>query len=198
MNNKIKIGLSFVVGAAAGGIAVWAILKERCNQMMSDEINAFKEEYKQRMDEKKAATEKLEQTSEALKKAAEEAQKAADIQESFNILTKEGYIDKDEEGEPDLDEIRKKPYTIPPDMLGDEQYSICVLTYYADGVLTNDYDEVIEDIEGTVGKDSLKRFGEFEEDAIYVRNDELEIDYEINKDVRRYVDIGPDDFEYDE
>lgn len=200
MNNGVKITLSFVAGVAAGATAAWYILKERYNKMVNEEVASFKEEYKERMEEKKAATSELEKTAESFKKAAEEAQKAAKtLNEYRNLVDSEGYSYDDEKGEPDEpSETRKKPYVIRPEELGDEQYSICVLTYYADGVLTNDYDEVIENIEGTVGKESLKTFGQYEEDAIYVRNDELELDYEINRDVRRFVDIGPDDTEYDE
>lgn len=196
MNNGVKIALSFVVGAAAGAAASWFILKERYNQIANDEIASFKEEYKERMEEKKAATEELEKTVDAFKEATEKAQELSEVKK---IITDEEYFANGQEGEPDESpKTRKKPYVIRPDELGDEQYSICVLTYYADGVLTNDYDEVIDDIEGTVGKESLKTFGQYEEDAIYVRNDELELDYEINRDTRRYVDIGPDDNEYDE
>lgn len=218
MNNGVKITISFVAGVAAGATAAWYVLKERYNKMMNEEIASFKEEYKERMEEKKAATAELEKTAESFKKAAEEAAETAKNFESFkNIVNGEGYYyvhednpfddgildrkyrEKHQKGEPDEpSETRKKPYVIPPSELGDEQYDICVLTYYADGVLTNDYDEVIDNIEGTVGKESLKTFGQYEPDAVYVRNDELGIDYEINRDVRRYVDIGPDESEYDD
>lgn len=192
MNNGLKIGLSFTLGAVAGVAASWFILKKRYEQIADDEIASFKEEYKERVEKRKEATERLDRMADALKEAADKAESSAKVDE---IIKKEGYADINEEGESGN---RKKPYVIRPDELGDEQYDICVLTYYADGVLTNDYDDVIEDVEGTVGKDSLESFGEYEDDAVYVRNDELEIDYEINKDSRRFVDIGPDDNEYDE
>ena len=54
-------------------------------------------------------------------------------------------------------------------------------------MLTDTYDNVIEDVEGTVGKKSLKHFGEYEEDSVFVRNDDLETDYEIL--------LQPDDYE---
>lgn len=192
MNNGLKIGLSFTLGAVAGVAASWFILKKRYEQIADDEIASFKEEYKERVEKRKEAAERLDRMADALKDAAERVESKAKVDE---IIKKEGYADINEEGESGN---RKKPYVIRPDELGDEQYSICVLTYYADGVLTNDYHEVIDDVEGTVGKDSLETFGEFEEDAVYVRNDELEIDYEINRNLRRFVDIGPDDNEYDE
>lgn len=195
MNNNLKVTLSFIAGAAAGVAASWFILKKRYEQITNDEIASFKEEYRGRMEEKKAATENLEKITDKFK---EETERLKDIDSVEKIISEEGYSNNEEKGETDgSSETRKKPYVIKPDELGDEQYEICVLTYYADKVLANDWDEVIEDVEGTVGKENLKTFGQYEEDAIYVRNDELELDYEINKDARRFVDIGLDD-EYDD
>ena len=48
---------------------------------------------------------------------------------------------------------------IPPEQFGDdENYDQISLTYYADGVLADENDEVIEDVEDAVGIDSLNRF----------------------------------------
>ena len=59
----------------------------------------------------------------------------------------------------------------------------------ADGVLADDMDEIIEDVDEVVGEDSLNHFGEFEEDSVYVRNDERKCDYEILRDNRNYADV---------
>ena len=73
-----------------------------------------------------------------------------------------------------------KPYVISPDEYGcAEGYDMIDLTYYADGVLADETDEIVEDVEGTIGTDSLRRFGEYEHDAVHVRNDVRRIDYEI-------------------
>lgn len=49
---------------------------------------------------------------------------------------------------------------IPPEQFGDdEEYEQISLTYYADGVLADENDEVIEDVEDAVGIDSLNHFG---------------------------------------
>jgi hypothetical protein len=63
------------------------------------------------------------------------------------------------------------------------------LTYYSDGVLTDENDEVLEDVEDIIGIDSLNHFGEYEEDSVYVRNDEKLCDYEILLDNRNYSDV---------
>ena len=86
--------------------------------------------------------------------------------------------------------ITDGPYVISPDEFGNEfDYEEVSLTYYADGVLTDDQDNIIEDVEGLVGLDSLNHFGEYEDDSVFVRNDALQTDYEILADLRNYSDV---------
>ena len=77
--------------------------------------------------------------------------------------------------------FRKADHLSPKD--NDEQNNI-----YPE--LNNDLiTESIEDVDDVVGEDSLNHFGEFEEDSVYVRNDERKCDYEILLDHRRYADV---------
>lgn len=85
-----------------------------------------------------------------------------------------------------------KPYVISPDEFGemeDEDYDKVSVTYYADGVLADEYDEVVENVDEIVGEESLTHFGEYEDDSVFVRNDKLKCDYEILLDQRNYSDI---------
>lgn len=81
---------------------------------------------------------------------------------------------------------------ISPDEFGDQdEYDQISLTYYSDGTVTDDNDRPMSDdeIEESIGKDSLTHFGEYEDDSVFVRNDRLKADYEILKDERTYADI---------
>ena len=67
-------------------------------------------------------------------------------------------------------------------MTGEKAYNQATLTYFAgDNVLTDDKDEVIPNADETVGEDNLKKFGYRSKDprVVYVRNDVLEMEYEI-------------------
>ena len=78
---------------------------------------------------------------------------------------------------------------IPPHELGEaDGYEVESLTYYADGVLTDDWDHPIEDVVGYVGEDFSSHFGEYEEDAVHIRNDILKKDFEILKDLTNFAD----------
>ena len=83
------------------------------------------------------------------------------------------------------------PYVITPkDFEFDkDEYEKISLVYYADGVLADSYGEVIDYIDATVGIESLNHFGEYETDTVYVRNDDLEADFEITLDLDRFEDI---------
>lgn len=83
-----------------------------------------------------------------------------------------------------------KPYVIPPEQFGDnEDYDQISLTYYADQVLADENDEMIEDVEETIGFESLTHFGEYEDDSVFVRNDDKKCDYEVLMDQRLYSNV---------
>lgn len=87
-------------------------------------------------------------------------------------------------------DISDTPYVISPDAFGEfDDYVLISLTYYSDGVLTDEDDEPIDDIEGIVGKDYASHFGEYEEDSVFIRNDRMKCDYEILRDLRKYTDV---------
>ena len=67
-------------------------------------------------------------------------------------------------------------------------YDIISLTYYADGILADDEGNIIN-VDETVGSFALTQFGEYDEDAIHVRNTKLEIDYEVLLDERHYSEV---------
>ena len=70
-----------------------------------------------------------------------------------------------------------------------DDYEIVSLTYYDDGILANENDEIVEDVEELIGADSLNRFGEYEDDSVYVRDERIKTDYEILRDRRNYTDV---------
>lgn len=84
------------------------------------------------------------------------------------------------------------PYIISPEEFGENDYEEVSLNYYADGVITDDQDYVVEDT-SVIGIDPAEHFGEYEDDSVFVRNDELKIDYEILRDLRKYHDMYPEE-----
>ena len=174
MNNGIAKLAIFVGGALIGSAVTWCVLKKKYDKLANEEIEAAKE-YGQE-EPKSKTTEYSEMLKEEMSEMLDEL--------NYNSTNK-----NEEEGEPEA--MEDKPYVISPDEFG-EDYQTESLTYYADKVVTNDLGDVLddEDIDALIGRDSLRHFGEYEDDSVFVRNDKLRIDYEILLDPKNYRDIG--------
>ena len=172
--------LIFASGAAIGSVVTWKLVKAKYEQIANEEIKEIREYYYGLSD-----TNRFSDSDEDLDEEFNEDDK----QDYNDILDSNGYrnySNKKEKEEEDVD----KPYVISPEEFDDhEDYETVSLTYYSDGVLTDERDNVIEDVEGTVGEDSLTHFGEYEDDSVFVRNDDLKIDYEILADDRKFSEI---------
>lgn len=73
----------------------------------------------------------------------------------------------------------------------DETYRKITVTYYAgDKVLVDDHDVPIQDVMATAGSDFAEQFGKDSRDPhiVYVRNEQLQVDFEIVHHEGSYVD----------
>lgn len=193
--SKIAI---FATGAAIGSVVTWRVLKTKYEQIAKEEIASVKEVFANRCDfcTKKVEPE-AEDTEEVTRVEEEKTERVfsslsekPSIMDYAKMVHKQGY---DDGSKKEVDKKVDRPYVISPDDFGDiYDYDIITLTYYDDGVLTDDMDEVIEDVDDIVGVDSLNHFGEYEDDCVFVRNDRLKADYEILYDVRNYADVIKD------
>lgn len=85
-------------------------------------------------------------------------------------------------------DIPEAAHVIPPDSFGELDYDQISLNYWADKVLTDEDDNVIKAPETIIGSKALGSFGTYEDDSVYVRNDELRVDYEILLDTRTFAE----------
>ena len=177
--NKIFI---FAAGAAVGSIVTWKVLKTKYEQI---------EEYVDEEYDEYSEDDEIEDSSED----ENALPSTEDLHRLKHILETNRYTNysnkKEEKEEENVDEDR--PYVISPEEFDDnDEYDTVSLTLYADGVLTDERDNIIEDVDGMVGEDSLNHFGEYEEDSVFVRNDALQTDFEILKDMRSFKEVYPD------
>lgn len=191
MSNRSLFSLGFIIGAASGATVAWYLLKDKYETLAQEEIDSVKEVFARREQEMKDETVKR-NVAEGIK---DSDRTKPDLKEYAEQLKKNGYtrysdLSADDEG---VSDKQTKPYVIPPEQFGDdEEYEQISLTYYADGVLADENDEVIEDVEDAVGIDSLNHFGEYEDDSVFVRNDARKCDYEILLDQRTYSEVAED------
>lgn len=64
------------------------------------------------------------------------------------------------------------------------------LYYWADGVITNDRNKIIKNVDELIGLNNLKAFNDHRVDSIYIRNYDSEVDYEILRDSRCFSEIS--------
>lgn len=163
--------LTFLAGGAAGFALANGLMKQKYEQRVQDEVDSIR-----------AKLGKGRPQPEQKKDEAKEEERR-----TYSRLTAKLGYSQQVEPEP-----KQAPYVIGPDAFGEaEGYDEISLTLYADGTVTDDNDRAMseDEIEETIGKDSLSHFGEYEADSVFVRNDRLKADYEILKDLRSYAEV---------
>ena len=174
MNNKLIAIGAFVIGAAIGSAATWKIVKTKYEQFAQEQIDSVKEVFARRIEKEKETDDEIEETD--------------DYDDIIDEMEYGNSVDNEKKGATVWDEI----YVIAPDQVGDyDEYELVSLTYYADGVLTDSKNNPIleKDIGDYVVPDFADHFGEYEDDSVFVRNEVMEIEYEILRDLRNYSDI---------
>lgn len=201
MSSTLSKIFIFATGAAVGSVVTWKVLKTKYEQIAQEEIDSVKEVFSKRIDDAKDIFKKTEYaestpTGNIVSEQDElytVTQEKPDIREYAAKLQERGYFNySDKSGSAKKEEASNvdAPYVITPEEFGEnEEYDTVSLTYYADKILTDDQNNLIEDVEDVVGNDSLTHFGEYEDDSVFVRNDRYKTDYEILLDTRNYRDV---------
>lgn len=192
MNRTLSNVLLFAAGAVVGSAVTWKFVKTKYEQIAQEEIDSVIEVFSRRDDEYESeedieVDEEQEEESEGVKYT--NTRQKPPLDEYVSQIKKLNYSGEStpEEEEEDVYE----PYVISPDEYGEiHAYETIGLNYYADGVLTDELDNPIEDVDSIVGSDYAEHFGEFDEpNIVYIRNDERKCDYEICRDLRRFTDV---------
>lgn len=178
--------ISFVLGATIGSLVTWKLIDKKYKKIADEEIEDVVEYYKNKYEEEVEdviSEEKAEMYVENMpydeyKKQVEELEYVSNEEEEGVIMVNQS------------SEIKAymKPYVITPEEYGEFGNETKSLTYYSDFVLADDEGEIIIDPEAVVG-DALEHFGDYEDDAVHVRDENIECDYEILKDERAFSEV---------
>lgn len=191
MNRTLSNLLLFTAGAALGSLVTWRIFKSR--------YEIVDEDYDEEPDDPVEGDDRNKSESTETKI---DYNKKPPLKDYVKMVENYGYKPKThmEEVEEELangehgDEDVYEPFIIRPEEYGElHAYETLSLNYYADGVLTDDLDNPIEDVESLVPADFADHFGEYDDNAVFVRNDNLECDYEILRDLRKFTDVVGED-----
>lgn len=194
----MKNFFTFVTGLVIGSVVTYVVVKDKFEKIAQEEIDSVKEVFRRRVE--KEADKKVEKIAEKeVEKIRKEYNNYSSLTKNYTSYSKNETEEDDcaqveDEDGVEIFEVERasnsdRPYVIDPwDFGGEDGYDTITLNYYADGVLTDDDDRIIEDdeIDDIVGKDFAEHFGEYEKDCVCVRNDRLKTDYEICRDLMEY------------
>lgn len=167
--------LAFASGAATGAALSYLYAKRKYERIAQEEIKSVK-----------ATFSKCRQTRTYSEKNA--------LCEAYaSILQRNGYTnysaisDRTEVGK----DKTTQPYVISPEEFGEfDDYEKITLIYYADGIIADENEEIVDDADEIIGFESLNHFGEYENDSVFVRNDQKKCDYEILLDHSKFTDYA--------
>jgi len=189
MNNAIKSTLLLTSGLVIGGGAGFFVTKKMLEQRFEADLNLQIAEVKDyyKLLRKEGEYAQLIKPEEKLVEQPKYEEIISEYSGEDEVENEEAIVVEPYEEERNADE----PYVISIDeyMNDREDYDKNTVSYFEiDDVLCDDREQVIPDIEATVGTDALTKFGVKSNDnkVVYVRNERLAADFEILLDTRSY------------
>jgi len=187
MNHLLNKSIIFAVGAAIGSAVTWAIVKNKYKKLAQEDIEAVREFYKDKYKNCTGGTEELKEETEDAEDEDEEIDDSDipdEYYESYKSVLKSNKYSPEEEDDEEMDKFE----VLSPEEYEECDYPTISLTYYKDGILTNDRGKIIRNVDEVVGKGSLGRFGEYEEDSVFVADHDLRVVYEILRDYDNFLE----------
>lgn len=194
----LKETIIFSVGAAIGAASTYFILKDQFNKQRNEEQAQDKEYYKElysnkeeipSVEEPKDVEIKIEDAVMA-EIEVKPGEKEPDYDDIINKLNYNQYSTKtpDMSGDP---RPAKKPYQISMDDYNEDVSQIKkIISYFEDDevCMDNDTKEVLDNVAKDIGIDNLELINTEGNDEIYIRNEQLGIDYNIVSEPGSYED----------
>lgn len=195
--STIKYILTFVTGAGVGVAVTYKLVKDKEERRAQDEIN----EMKKHIESIKAQQAKI------------------NMEKDYTDIVKEYKPDKKSSDEPvdytdfyDPDAAEEiviedaspvenpEIFAIPVEEFdSDETFDKRTLTLYSDGVLADDQDKVVNNIDELIGEEMFEYFKNGKSQEEYIRNEILGMDYELLKVSESYEDlVAPPEEDIDE
>lgn len=188
----IKYVLTFVLGAGVGGAVGYFATKKYFENYLNEEIDSVKDYYKSKAEkqENEPKTDKNDQKTD---------ENEPNYKEMIEKLNYSGFSEKKKETPSEDTVPDNRPFVISvDDYIGDQKYQKLGMTYFEkDGVFCDEDEQVVPDGMDLIGEHNLDKFGEYEEDTLFVRNVEQGCDYEVVLDDGAYADSLYEGYEDD-
>ena len=194
MNIIVKEAAIFGIGAGIGFLVGKKIYKEKYRKEADEDIAAVKDFKTKRINEMKRniMDVEIETTEDAVDISEEDLQTNESIVMQYNKIEKEGEVERPEMAKP---VTNMSIYVISEEeFLEDGKYDKVSLEYYEeDKVLVDERDIPVDDPDQIIGEGTLDDFVISEDNEMYIRNDDISVDYELTRSEGSYRDFidGP-------
>lgn len=185
MSYKLSNIFAFATGVAIGAAVTCKYFKTKYERIAQEEIDSVKETFSTKKEEPVVEKDTIEEEPKPIRYMK------PSLSEYAAKLTNNGYTNYSniEVEEENILDLTPKPYVISPSEFDTEDgYEAITLYYHTDGVVADDMGEVVEDFENIIGSDFHVHYGEYEDDAVHIRNEKLKTDYEILLHPEAYLD----------
>lgn len=184
MKSKILCIATFLGGLGMGSLITWVAIKDYYRKKEEEAVESVKKSLDDYYSSKERA-----KMNEELKE--EQANIILTNSYSSKTLPAEKHETEFSSNETEVEESEEKiemnnpvtndvPYSISPEDFAEiTDYDVRSLFLYADGVVASNDDIPIENPTELLGDDYEDYIGEYEEDCAYIRNDQLETDFEL-------------------
>lgn len=172
--------LGFAAGVGAGIFTGKLLYEKKYAALAQEEIDSVKEAFKISQEAKRPTRNKPEVDH------LKDKPTLGEMKEYVRTIEEQGYAPKPKVPDTPIHEvISPEEYEEEADGFDSES-----LTLYYDGILVDEANKRLSDneIEEMIGKESLNHFGEYEDDAVYIRNNTSKVKYEVVRDERNYTD----------
>ena len=176
MKNTLSNIFIFAAGAAIGAVVTWKFVKTKYERIAQEEIDSMKEYYVRKNEEK--VEDSVSSTT--------NTSTPTTVEELVTTVNDLEYANDAEVPKREETKRPSEPYIVSPEEFYASGYEVTTLRYWANGIYTNDEGEIVEDAWHFIKIDPEEHFGEYEDDAVHVRNDEMKTDFEILRELREY------------
>lgn len=189
MNKTLLAIGSLIVGGVSGFFIGKFVYAKKYKQISDKEISEVREAYKSYFSKKKSvkpAPQKPFETRSTLQET-QPKETVVDYSEKYReeadqYRTASPVLDRKEQP------ANSKISILTPDEFRESYKNYKTLIYYRDGILADTFGNIIRDIDSEVGPDALKAFGLYDDESVYVKNDNNDFDYEIIRSPKTYID----------
>lgn len=173
---SLSVLSAFGVGFCVGSHLTEKKMEEKMNEEVKAAEEYYEKQYLKQVDDAESSENEIDDSLEI----------ATDIISKFDystLSTPEVTPDTEEECEIEIISADEYGEDLDYDMVDN-------LTYYADGYLVDDYDEVIENYADLVGEEAFSAFGQYDDDdVVHVKNNVKKTYYQIMRSDEKYSNI---------